>query len=225
MNPEDGMKLLRDPKQWDLELAPRVGAFPVRSRASVWTTAATVAVAATAIVATAAIGIGSLQSRPPVAAPAPTSTGFPAVPELPAYTGTATCTNLLDPATVEQFEANGWVDAGETYTREMASKNSFIIKRFLEYGGIVCKWGPQDGSAAVEFSFGPISAEWEAGEREEAVDSSGVLTSEAGWDVYTFGELENPTQLVFRDGYWALAFDNNAGAGRVIDDIMRNAPR
>ena len=71
MNPEDGMKLLRDPKQWDLELAPRVGAFPVRSRASFWTMTATVAVAATAIIAVAAIGISSLQSRPPVAAPGP----------------------------------------------------------------------------------------------------------------------------------------------------------
>ena len=72
MNPEEGMKLLRDPEQWDLELLPREGVFPERSRAAFWTLTASVAVAATAIIAVAALGISSLHVAPPVTVPGTT---------------------------------------------------------------------------------------------------------------------------------------------------------
>jgi hypothetical protein len=70
MNVDEGMKLLRDPQVWDVELAPRAGAF---AKPRPWRFAgAAIAVSAVAAVITAAVVVGSLQP-PHVAAPVGTS--------------------------------------------------------------------------------------------------------------------------------------------------------
>ena len=77
MNVDEGMKLLRDPRVWDVELTPRVGVF-AKPRPGVWRIAG-LGIAATAVVAlvASAVVFGSLQLTPRPIAPAVTSSPTP----------------------------------------------------------------------------------------------------------------------------------------------------
>lgn len=224
MNPEEGMKLLRDPNQWELELLPRTGAFPERSRASFWTMTATAAVAATAIIAVAALGISSLQSRPPVAAPGPTSSATPESTRRPApqsdYAGTATCESLLDISTVADYTTRN-LELGGPLELDSADRSIFQpMSKFLAADGLVCLWAEGNSEIQSSYGYGPMAGENEEIERADLIAKGATVTESGDYSMYAVAQTGEPSFTVFfGNGYWAYAFDTD-----VIGDIMRNAP-
>ena len=86
MNIDEGMRRLRDPEEWDLSLAPRIGVFPAPSPRAKTVFFSIAATAAVALAIATTVVLATLPKAPQVAGPgplpAPTSeTTPPAEPE------------------------------------------------------------------------------------------------------------------------------------------------
>ncbi|MDM4763900.1 hypothetical protein QT381_12860 [Galbitalea sp. SE-J8] len=73
----------------------------------------------------------------------------------------------------------------------------------VQFGGLACRWGVENGDSSIPFGFGPITDEQTAA-MQAYLDASGAKrVEEDGWVRYT-GDGE----LAFGDGWWARVYDN-----------------
>jgi len=177
MNVEEGMELLRDPKVWNVSLAPRPGVF-AKSRPTAWQFAAVgfATVAAVAIVTTSAVLLSSLQATPPPAAPitspssVPTRTPEPSetpkpsetpeAPEPPLVPSTER-TGLNAPAVIFGGDCSEFISTGEMgdianipvepYAEpdDMGTIRDSELRVYAQLGAMVCEWHSDEGSISL----------------------------------------------------------------------------
>lgn len=225
MNPEDGLELLRSPAAWNLEFHPTPrtadgSGRPVWS----WRMIAVSTTVAAAVLAATVVMAATLQPHTPIAGPAPidTASAVPLPdPATPVYDGMATCDNLLNESTIQEYKAQGWADA-EWDMESVARKEGYPQRNFVEYGGIACAWGEYAWITEV-FAFGPITPEQEAVEREKLEKWDPTPSHEQGYDIYRVDIGPPPFTVIFGDGTWG--FSGGDGGGDVSDDLITNAPR
>ena len=152
--------------------------------------------------------------------------GEPAAPAAAAitpYTGTATCTNLLDASTVAEYEANDWVGRGDAFTQNIIDAPDQEIRGFLENGGIACAWGrPTQDEGVSMFGYGPITPEQADVQRQKFIERGLVRTAYQGGETWTAIDGNHYGTWVFGDGYWAMGSESQLG--NVIDEVIANAP-
>jgi len=164
----------------------------------------------------------STQTVTPSATPAPTAAPSSATPtEGPADASSATCDNLLDPATIEKFEASG------AALSDNKKEDTYPFGDFAKYGGVVCVWGAKL-NVTTAFAYGPITDE-QAAKQQKKLDKTASKTgpNENGGTYYEVpggeaGEADSQIFVFSPKGYWAWSFDN--GGGAVIEEVVANAP-
>jgi hypothetical protein len=171
----------------------------------------------------------------PVASDSPSTSAAPTEPSSPSASATptaapesepadassATCDNLLDPATIEKFTANG----AEFSDNDKSDAPPF--SDFVDYGGISCVWGASL-NVTTAYAYGPITDAQSAKQQKQLKkDATKSGPNENGGTYYELanGEANEPDSMVFvfsPKGYWAMSFDN--GGGPVIEEVVANAP-
>lgn len=169
-------------------------------------------------------------SETPIAAesPAPTATAPTATPTAEpavAYTGAATCLNLLEDSTVDAFVAQNASVTDYRYAEKIAleARNSAQthvgLATFALTGGIVCGWG---GGYEFDtmYAYGPLSNDLlnqvlpdlkEQGYQPVADAPYERLDIENGFGSFAFG-----------NGVWAMSGVN--GGPDLLDEVVANAP-
>jgi hypothetical protein len=197
MNPEDRMKLLRDPDQWNVRLSARAGAFPARRISPLFLSIATVAtVAIVGVILFAVFGASVRAIRDPElppASPQPTATAV-AQPEQ-VFGGD--CANVFTDEQLASFGDAPFTPYEETppigYSLDIDW--NFAIE---QVGGLSCTWSNTDGflilgfvpSAAVptidDESCGPGFGEGTSGDNfcgiEQAVNGIRITGGVSGTD-------------------------------------------
>jgi hypothetical protein len=145
--------------------------------------------------------------------------------------GDMTCESLLDEDAVA--EADDFIVSGGYADVEYANKNltemidagldNQGLSTFLQYGGVACRWGVENGDVSVPFAFGPITTEQAQGEKDKLIASGIELIPDSPYERY--GEKGNGESYAFGDGYWAYRYDNGTpGDKDVLDMLVENAP-
>jgi len=153
MNVEEGMKLLRDPQVWNVELTPRPGVF-AKSRPTGWqfATVGFAAVAAVAIITTSAVLLGGLQPAPPPAGPVTTHTPEPS--ETPTPPPSTEPTGLSAPAPVFDGDCGAFI-SDETLSTLASATFELVPKFDSDEDGTV---GPEK---AIYRQLGIITCSWQ----------------------------------------------------------------
>jgi len=135
------------------------------------------------------------------------------------------CTSLLDSTTVASFKEQGFIVSDSKFldsVREDAvGHETTYPARFLDSGGMVCRWGEEGGDQSVIFAYGALAAGQGDAERSNIKEQGSKSVDSASYERYTepYGYEGG---YAFGDGYWAYVLDN--GAKDVLDEIVRNAP-
>jgi len=148
--------------------------------------------------------------------------------EQPAEPEAATCENLLDPETVKKGEAEG--GSISEFTAEEAEDGG-ALKKFIEYGGVACRFGVDQTDSPVLYAYGPITAE-QAKNQKAHLDKGEIEsgTNENGGTYY--GAPDDSEIYVFSPkGYWAYQYNNGFGnvinpdsVSATIEEVVANAP-
>lgn len=238
MNPRDGLGRPEDPNERDVHLRARWGAFVAkpRSRGRMAGFAILSVAAAAVVLGAASLAVVAFQTHNTATMPTEsnnsTSSNSPAEPLAPSvtadYDGPATCNNLLDDATVTEFTSAGWADVSEDYREKVIAGSDPTYADVINYGGILCAWGPAHGSFVTSiYGFGPISQEQMEDQRDSALGYGAVLSEADGYDLYTYPVSPDSDYeaggVIFGNGTWAFATD--WGGGNVIDDLIEHSPR
>jgi hypothetical protein len=237
MTPEEGMRLLNDPDEWDLTLHPRPNIAPQRRPVSPWVVSfgTIAAVAVVGVIVFSIFGLSIQNVRQPALPPAvPTSTATRSPEPTPSSTptatstpstavpsGAATCESLLDPTTVTMLKSAGEVVTDDAYTQKVVDEASGSTRvglaTFVNYGGLICGWGGAMENSFM-YGYGPITSDQSAAAVAQLVERK--FTKANGWpyDRYEDG----PQAFAFTDGYWAYSYNN--GGGDKLDEVTGNAP-
>ena len=214
MNPEDELRSLRDSELWATsELQPRAAALAALRPRRWWLTARAVVaeVALVGLVAAAVVGVVAVQNQPgnpdrPVAVGPTLSPSDEGVPGEKRLITPATCTNLLDTATIARFAEAGLDQIGEIARSDLPDQPESDLDPFVEHG-LACSWSNADG-ARVAFAFAPY---WpQAGDERQRLLDAGAEVVPGSIDRVT-----NPTGAsggyAFGDGYWVYTNDDGLG--------------
>ena len=199
MNVEEGMKLLRDPQVWDVELAPRAGAFTMPRP---WRFAgAAIAASVVAAVITAAVVVGSLQpphvaapvgtssptatERPPTATPTATSTPRPVEPTgltapTPVFGGD--CSSFASDAEMAAI-AGGAISSDADPSNAGGGGSDAQANIYAQLGVMTCGWVGDDGDIQLTVLRNAVAP----GERDRTCTS------------YTWGEASMNEDLCVVD--------------------------
>jgi len=214
MNPEYELRSLRDSELWATsELQPRAAALAALRPRRWWLTARAVVaeVALVGLVAAAVVGVVAVQNQPgnpdrPVAVGPTLSPSDEGVPGEKRLITPATCTNLLDNATIARFTEAGLDQIGEIALSGPVNHLEGGLNPFLNYG-FACSWSNADGPR-VTFAFAPY---WpEAGnERQKLLDAGAEIVPGP------IDRVTNPSGAsggyAFGDGYWVYTDDDGLG--------------
>jgi hypothetical protein len=137
--------------------------------------------------------------------------------DLPVYSGTASCYNLLDVDTLNFFGMQAYQEvSAESESNDAADQNSPLYP-FIEAGGLVCAW---KGPSPVNYAYAPISADEAANEQARlqvlnvyaAGNRKGLTTYTSANETYVFG-----------NGYW-LYSSTTAAVGDLTDQLIAHVP-
>jgi len=145
----------------------------------------------------------------------------------PVYSGTASCFNLLDDDTFEQLEAGGYQNSGTSFVEGIARNNDHNAPatfRFLQYGGLSCRWLNHLSPDPVVFSYGPISAAQANSARHDFAAKDAKLQPDVGDGIERWTTKDKSVTWVFGDGYWARVGSNNRDSRELMDELIANAP-
>jgi len=165
MNVEEGMKLLKDPAVWNVELTPRQGVF-AKQRLITWQFA-TVGIAAAvvvAVVASSVVLLGNAQPAPqlggPPASQTPTPRSTPTIPPDPSGPPSTDPLGLDAPAGIFDGDCTSFISDDEmsdivqspvTYMEQedMGANNDDDLALYRQQGLISCAWQGNDGQVSL----------------------------------------------------------------------------
>jgi len=161
MNPEDRMKLLRDPDQWNVRLTARTGVFAARRISPLFVSIATVAtVAIVGVILFAVFGASIRAIRDPNLQPASPSPTAEAV-QRPEQVFGGDCANVFTDDQLASFGDSPFA-ADDNGTQATTYGNdddfTFIVE---QVGGIDCSWTGNDGWIRVALFPAAVAPEIE----------------------------------------------------------------
>ena len=151
----------------------------------------------------------------PVATPKTTlaaSETTTAIWEVPKYSGTASCTNLVDPNTVMMFTSRTLTEVAEATAR--ASGPSWPPYAFYENGGLACEWS--SGLAEYSYAYSPLDAQ-QAEELKAKLAASGFTIGPEGDPKFLM--TNGPERYIFGDGFWVYASSPDP---HLVDEVYAN---
>jgi len=145
-------------------------------------------------------------------------------PQVPAYDGTATCSNLLSDSTRREFAREGWTEVDRSYVDKVweEGQGEGLFSAFIDNGGLLCGYGTET-LVQVLYGYGPITAENESAQRDIQKGNKSTLTRSAGLDVYTTKDPSLLGAVAFGDGVWAFSWDMGGGYS-VLADVLKHLP-
>jgi hypothetical protein len=127
-----------------------------------------------------------------------------------------TCDSLIDDTYRTKYAAAGWVLTPDF--EERAMRDTWEIRDFFVYGGLVCQWGVPNTDAADLYGYSPITPAQAETQQARLASEGFTPTSALGGTVY--GKPGNPDFLeydqyyLFVDGAWYFST-------RGLDEIAR----
>lgn len=155
-------------------------------------------------------------SQTPTATATASASADPSRPSAPAAV-VLTCENVLDPASVSAFAAEGF-----TQTHDFAQRSideGWPEAAFVTNGGLLCQWGYPNSDASEYYGLSEISAE------HTATITARLVAEGFTREPHSDGEMfvSPPTEGVnihyfFADEHWFVGFSPER-----VDEIRRNA--
>ena len=142
-----------------------------------------------------AVAVPAAEPSPsaPVGAPSPSASTSP-TPVRP-----LTCETLLTPAVTAKLVAAGQVLYPE-FASTVAASTDDTLRAFLDYGGLVCRWGPPYASDVVyDYGYSAISESQAALERQRLSEDGWLKAADDGSAEKWF--RVNPDESLYRDVY------------------------
>jgi hypothetical protein len=161
---------------------------------------------------------------PPTTKPTPTSSSSAsptstasATPSRSAVPKVLSCENILTPHALAELTTAPW-----TYIEDFPDRmRGNDLEAFVDYGGVLCMWGPPNSDMVVVLAYSPITEMQAAQQRKRLGDTGWESKVQAdGSELWTQNHHSTDdvgvNAYVFRPGNWRFAYDVGDLAGLAV---------